>query len=167
MNLSSNIKLFHKLYVENLLRVDWNKKDLGLGVSRKINSTDKQAIDKTVVNDFMTYVTEIMDYVTKKDYEKSDVFYELQNIMGDDFDKIVYEAEKSATIIEPTLEGLDVEYLTKRSYRDIKHIIGYNAKLKLNLSNDEEITIELDEQQLTTFSESLTLALEELKSLKK
>lgn len=167
IGLDDNMKLFYELYTNNLLRIDWSRADLGLSISRLIDEEIKDKLNDSVINDFMNYITEITDYVTQRSYEITDTYLGLKEVMGESFEELVSEAEKSVTVIEPSLESIDVEYLTKRSYRDIKKVLGHNVKLKFRLNNNKELNMELDEQQLNSLSEAISLTLEDLKELNK
>src|SRR5690625_889302 len=141
--MSDNMQLFCDLYTEDLLRVDWDKSDIKLSISRAISPEIDEQIDKSVIHSFMHYITEIMDYVTKENVEKSEVIRQLEELMGEEFDAIVSEAERKASLIEPTIESLDIEILTKRGFKDVKKILGYNVKLKFNLDSDQSFSFEL------------------------
>lgn len=165
MYVSDNLRLFYELYTQDLIRVDWNKNDLGLSISRSITEDVEKQLSKSVIHSFMKYISEIMDYVTRETYEETETLKSLKEIMGNDFEKIVNEAERKACLIEQTLESLDVEFLTKRSYRDLNKILGHNVKLKFNLDSDKSFNVELEEDQLKRLSESLLSALEKLNEI--
>ncbi len=166
MILENEITLFRELYNEEIISISWDREDLGFRVARSHSDDLRDSLDKKTINRFMKIINEIIDYVSDESYEETETFIQLKNGMGDDFEKIIEEAEWQVLLVEPTLEELNVEFLTKRSYRDVKKVLGYNVKLKFSLDSDQEITFELEEQQLKKLTDALLSSQEKLNQIK-